>query len=167
MDVLDFAMQMELDGKAHYERLEEMTPVAGLKKVFSILAADEEKHYEVMEELKKGIIVEMAASSALETAKNIFQSIRLEEGILADLKTKIDAYRYAIKIEADSISLYEGLLLKDSLNWNRSQVEQLVKVIEEEKNHYNVMENVHDLIATYENYLTWREFDKVRASGFF
>ncbi len=160
-------MQMELDGKAHYERLEEMTPVAGLKKVFSILAADEEKHYEVMEELKKGIIVEMAASSALETAKNIFQSIRLEEGILADLKTKIDAYRYAIKIEADSISLYEGLLLKDSLNWSRSQVEQLVKVIEEEKNHYNVMENVHDLIATYENYLTWREFDKVRASGFF
>jgi len=165
MNIIDFALQMELDGKAHYEKLGEKTPVPVLKNLFSILAADEEKHYEVMKEMRSGAIIQMAGSIALETAQNIFQTIRLDEGILSELRTKLDAYRYAIKIEADSIDLYEKILKSEEFKWNNAAVAQLFKIIDEEKKHYTVMENIHDFIAEYDHYLTWREFEKIKRSG--
>jgi len=165
MEIIEFAMQMELDGKAHYEQLREMTPVPGLKNLFLILAADEENHYEVMKEMGEGAIIQLAGSKALETAQNIFQTIRLDEGLLSELRTKLDAYRYAIKIEADSISLYEEILKNEEFKWNDAAVALLLKLVEEEKKHYTIMENIHDFIAKYDNYLTWQEFDTIRNRG--
>lgn len=162
MNVLDFAMQMELDGKAHYEHLEQETPVAGLKKIFSILAADEQKHYDVADAMKSGVTPEMADSTALADAKNIFQTLKIEESLLDELKTKLDGYRYAMKIEADSIQLYEDIARKESAASNQAVVPLLLKIIEEEKKHYNIVENIHDLIAEYENFLVWYEFSAIR-----
>lgn len=164
MNVLDFAMQMELDGKAHYEGLERDTPVAGLKKIFSILAADEQKHYDVVAAMKTGVTPEMADSTALEDAKHIFQTLKIEESLLDELKTKLDVYRYAMKIEADSIQLYEDVARREKTGGNPAVVPLLVKIIEEEKKHYNIVENIHDLIAEYENFLVWHEFSAVRKS---
>ena len=165
MDLVDFAMQMELDGKAHYEKLEQMTPVPGLKKIFSILAADEDKHFDVMKGMREGIILEMAGSIALDAAKNVFQTVRLDETLVASMKTNLDAYRYAIKLEVDSIDNYEEMLKKDATKWRPAEVALLLKIIEEEQKHYNIMENIHDLIAEHDHYLTWREFDKIRNRG--
>jgi rubrerythrin len=118
-----------------------------------------------MKGMKWGVIIELAGSTALEAAKNIFQTMRIEESILADLKTKLDAYRYVIEIEADSIELYEDMLKNTDMNWSPAAVALLLKIIEEEKKHYNIMENLHDLIAEYDHLLVWREFDKVRSRG--
>ena len=46
MNVFDFAIKMELDGKAFYEKLAKGTNIAGLQTIFSRLAADEQKHRE-------------------------------------------------------------------------------------------------------------------------
>ena len=165
MDLVDFAMQMELDGKAHYEKLEQMTPVPGLKKIFSILAADEDNHFDVMKGMREGVVLEMAGSIALETAKNVFQTVRLDETLVASMKTNLDAYRYAIKLEMDSIDNYEEMLKKDATKWRPAEVALLLKIIEEEQKHYNIMENIHDLIAEHDHYLTWRDFDKIRNRG--
>jgi rubrerythrin len=165
MDIIDFAMQMELDGKAHYEKLAAMTPVPGLKQILSILAIDEQDHYEVMKGMKTGILTAFASSTALETAQNIFPSIRIDEQLLAELRTKIDAYRYAIQIEADSIALYEDMLKKGEVTTTPAAVALLMKVIDEEQKHYNIVENIHDLIAEYDHFLAWRDFDKVRKRG--
>ena len=162
MNVLDFAMQMELDGKAHYESLEQDTPVPGLRKIFSILAADEQKHYDVVDAMKSGVTPEMADSTALEEAKNIFQTLEIEESVLDELKTKLDGYRYAMKIEADSIRLYEDIAEKERTGGNPSSIQLLLKIIEEEKKHYNLVENIHDLIAEYEDFLVWHEFGAIK-----
>ena len=45
MNVYDFALKMELDGKAYYQQLAGKTSLAGLKNIFLQLAADEQKHY--------------------------------------------------------------------------------------------------------------------------
>lgn len=39
MDLYQFAMKMEVDGKAFYEKMAAETPHRGLKSVFSMLAA--------------------------------------------------------------------------------------------------------------------------------
>jgi rubrerythrin len=161
MNVFDFAMQMELDGKRHYEKLVEETPIIGLKKIFSILAADEQKHYDVVEAMKSGVTPEMADSTALEHAKNIFQTLQIDESLLTALKTKLDAYRHAMKIEADSIKLYEDIARKESTESSPAAVPLLLRIIEEEKKHYNIMENIHDLIAGYEKLVPGNEFDRI------
>ncbi|MCM2356671.1 MAG: ferritin family protein [Geobacteraceae bacterium] len=164
MNILEFAKQMELDGKAHYEKLERETPVVGLKKIFSILAADEMKHYAVVDAMASGVMMEMTDSTALENAKNIFQTMQIDEGLLAEMKTKLDGYRHAMKIEADSVRLYEDIVRKESQYGSPALVSLLERIIEEEKKHYNIVENIHYLIARYENFVSWHEFDRIRES---
>lgn len=44
---MNFAIKMEMDGKIHYEALAGKCQIHGLRKIFSRLAADEQKHYEI------------------------------------------------------------------------------------------------------------------------
>ena len=54
MNVFDFALKMEVDGKAYYEKLAKKTDQPGLKTIFTRLAEDEQKHYDIFQELKAG-----------------------------------------------------------------------------------------------------------------
>lgn len=162
MNIFDFSMQMELDGKAHYEKLEAETPIVGLQKIFSILAADEQKHYDVVYDMKLGVVREMADSTALEQAKNIFQLLQIDESLLEKLRTKLDAYQRAMQIEADSIRLYGDIARQESEKGNEVVVPLVLKIIEEEKKHYNIVENIHDLIAASERMIPWHEFDRIK-----
>ena len=84
MNVFDFAMQMELDGKSHYEKLAAATSVMGLHNIFIILASDEQKHYDTIEAMKAGGRGAMASSIVLDEAKNVFRGLLKTRGKLAD-----------------------------------------------------------------------------------
>jgi rubrerythrin len=159
MNVFDFAMQMEKDGKEHYEKLAAGTPIAGLKKIFGMLAADEQKHFETIQAMKTGGHDPMAASTALDEAKNVFQGLMNEKTLLGGLRKDLDGYRYAMKIEADSVKLYEDMAKKE----NRPDIVQLLhKISDEEKKHYNIMENLYDFVLAPQNFLAWGEFSNLK-----
>jgi rubrerythrin len=159
MNVFDFAMQMEMDGKAHYEKLAAGTPIAGLKKIFNMLAADEQKHFETIEAMKGGGYDAMSGSTALDEAKNVFQGLMNDRELLGGLKKDLDGYRYAMKIEADSVKLYEDM----AKNENRADIVQLLlRIADEEKKHYNIMENLYDFVLAPQNFLAWGEFSNLK-----
>jgi rubrerythrin len=159
MNVFDFAMQMEMDGKAHYEKLAEGTPIVGLKKIFGMLAADEQKHFETIEAMKSGSNDSMAGSTALDEARNVFQRLMNDRAPLGGLKKDLDGFRHAMKIEADSVKLYEDLAKKE----NRENIAQLLlKIANEEKKHYNIMENLYDFVLAPDNFLAWGEFSNLK-----
>ena len=159
MNVFDFAMQMEMDGKAHYEKLAAGTPIAGLKKIFGMLAADEQKHFETIEAMKSGGNDAMAGSIALDEAKNVFKGLMNDRTLPGVLKKDLDGYRYAMKIEADSVKLYEDMAKKE----NRADIVQLLlKIANEEKTHYNIMENLYDFVLAPQNFLAWGEFSNLK-----
>lgn len=159
MNVFDFAMQMEMDGKAHYEKLEAGTSVVGLKKIFAMLAADEQKHFETIQAMKSGGNDSMAGSAVLDEARNVFQGLMNESTLLGGLKKDLDGYRYAMKIEADSVKLYEDMAKKE----NRENIVQLLlKIANEEKKHYNIMENLYDFVLAPQNFLAWGEFSNLK-----
>lgn len=162
MKLLDFAMQMELDGKAYYERLENETPDAGLRKIFSILAADEDKHYQTLHDLRSGVGREMSDSNALEEAKSIFKAMRIEDTVIDKLREKKDIYLHAMQMEVDSIRIYEDIVGEESKSGDPLAVSVIKKIIDEEKKHYNSMENIHDLIAANERMIPWRDFQGIR-----
>src|SRR5512134_3072820 len=108
MNVFDFAMQMEVDGKAYYEKLAGQASLPGLRAIFARLAADEQKHFEIFRALRSGDRVPvMQDSTALADARNIFAELPKGEEGAAGGKDDLEAYQHAMKLEADSFRLYE------------------------------------------------------------
>jgi trimethylamine--corrinoid protein Co-methyltransferase len=155
----DFAMNMELDGKAYYEKLAAETTVGGLKSIFTSLAADEQKHYEIILAIKAGSKFKMADSAVLEKAKNLFEEIIADRNNVVSLKKSLDGYQYARKIEADSVKLYEDMAKKEE---NPEIVQLLLKIANEEKKHFNVLDNLYDYILAPQNFLVWGEFSNLK-----
>jgi len=159
MNVFDFAMQMEIDGKAHYEKLAAGSSIPGLKNIFLMLAADEQKHYEMIQAMKVGDYGAMPGSTVLDEAKNVFQGIMNDKTLLGGLRKDLDGYRYAMKVEADSVKLYEDVAKKEN---SVEMVQLLLKIANEEKKHYNIMENLYDFVLAPQNYLAWGEFSNLK-----
>ena len=159
MNVFDFAMQMELDGKSHYEKLAAATSVMGLHNIFIILASDEQKHYDTIEAMKAGGRGAMASSIVLDEAKNVFQGLIKDKGQVGGLRKDLEGYRYALKVESDSVKLYEDMAKKED---TIEIVQLLLKIANEEKKHYNIMENLYDFVLAPQNYLAWGEFSNLK-----
>jgi len=159
MNVFDFAMKMELDGKAYYEKFASETTIVGLKAVFTMLAADEQKHYDLVLAMKKGTRGVMTDSTVLEKAKNVFQELMADKFLAGGLHKSLDGYKYAMRVEADSVRLYVDMAEKEK---NEETARLLLRIAEEEKKHYSIMENLYDYTLAPQNYLAWGEFSNLK-----
>jgi len=159
MNIFDFAMKMELDGKAYYEMLAAETADGGLKSIFTTLAADEQKHYDIILAIKSGTDLIMADSTAVENAKNIFENLMADKTIVGILKKSLDGYQHARKLEADSVKLYEDMAKKED---NPETVQLLLRIANEEKKHFNILDNLYDYVLAPQNYLAWGEFSNLK-----
>lgn len=155
MNLFEFAMKMELDGKSYYEKLAAETAIEGLKTILIMLAADEQKHYEIIRDLQMSVPGAMPDSTVLEKAKNIFEGVRADKTIVDGMKKEVDGYFHAMKIEADSVRLYEDMAKKEN---NPETVTLLLRIANEEKKHYNIMQNLYEFGLKPEYYLEWVEF---------
>jgi rubrerythrin len=159
MNIFDFAMKMELDGKAYYEKLAAEAAVAGLKTIFVRLAADEQKHYDTIQDLKSGTFGAMADSTVLEEAKNLCADLTGDKNIVGSLKISLDGYEHARNIEAYSVRFYEDAAGKES---NPETARLLLRIADEEKKHYNIMDNLYDFTLAPQNFLAWGEFSNLK-----
>jgi rubrerythrin len=159
MNIFDFAMKMELDGKAYYEKLAAETTVVGLKSIFTALAGDEQKHYDVIQATKTGASRIMADSTVLEKAKNLFEELTADKNIVGSLNKSLDGYQHARKIEADSVKFYEDMAKKED---NPETVQLLLRIANEEKKHFNIMDNLSDFTLAPQNFLAWAEFSNLK-----
>jgi rubrerythrin len=159
MNVFDFAMKMELQGKACYENLAASTKVPGLKTIFTGLAADEQKHYEIFRGLKEGKEWTMTDSRMLEQARSVFRDMLADKEHLVELHEDLDAYKVGLKIEADSVKLYEDMAKKEK---DPETVQLYLKIANEEKKHYNIVDNICDFVMRPKYYLEWREFSNLQ-----
>ena len=159
MSVFDYAMKMEIDGKAYYEKLARQTSLAGLRTIFTRLAEDEQKHYEIFRALQAGSKAPaMPESTALAEARNIFAEWLKDAGSAAGSEDDLAAYRQAMKLEADSFRLYEDAAAKEAVPGVRSL---LLKIAGEEHKHFNILENIFHFVNAPNQYLAWGEFSNL------
>ncbi len=92
MNVFDFAMEIEKAGKVHYEKLAAEASTKEFKNLFSMLAAAEQVHYDVLQAMKNGKDAVKAESTILEKAKNIFQGLLTEKNDRGDFQADPDGY---------------------------------------------------------------------------
>src|SRR4051812_12591186 len=159
MNVYDFAMKMELDGKAYYEKMAQGSRYPSLKTIFGMLAEEEQKHYDLFAALKAGASPGVAESVVLDKTKSIFNDIIAEKEyekhatVMNDVE--IEAYQQAMTIEDESVRFYTGAASKEQ---DPGVKEILLKVAREEQKHYNIVENIHDFVLRPHYFLQWREF---------
>lgn len=159
MNVFDFAMKMEQDGKAYYLTLAEQTSHPGLKTIFTRLAEDEQKHYETFRRLREGTDTpSMEESSAIEEAKNVFEDMPAGAIAVQEMKGSIAGYDHAMDLESESFKFYERAAREER---NPQTKELLTRIAVEERKHYNILENIYSFINAPNQSLDWAEFSNL------
>ena len=154
MDIYEYAMKMEKDGEDYYRRLAEETENKGLKTIFTMLAEEELKHYNAIKEMKTGK-PQMADTTILTDSKNIFSQIQ-KDGDKIDLDIKqTEVYKKAQDIEKKSEDFYRE---KANEAEDEYQRELFLKLAEEEKKHYFLLENIIQFVSRPEIWLENAEF---------
>jgi len=141
-DAIKTAIQMEKDGYSFYQKAAAQTSSDMGKTVFKSLAADELLHLEVFqkffdEQVGKEEWNTLVSSSAKYNDIPIFpKDLKQVEGANPDTN-EIDALRMAMESEQRAIEWYS----KIRENITDNQVHEILdEIINQEKNHYNILE---------------------------
>jgi rubrerythrin len=141
MDIYEYAMEMERDGENFYRELAAKTPNKGLATVLSMLADAEVKHRKLFENMKRNDRVHVAETPILDDVKNIFIQMREKKQTEANV-SEIELYRKAQEIERKTRDFYT----EKSREVDASQKEIFLKIADEEKRHYLVLEKIIDFV---------------------
>ncbi|MDR3580488.1 MAG: ferritin family protein [Oryzomonas sp.] len=159
MYVINFALEMEKVGKEYFEKLAEETSVTGVKNIFKMLAVEQQKLYDIFKAIERNENATLFVDShALERAINIFAQI-FNEASKGILKNDLDAYEYAMKIEADIVKFFENMA---QLETNQDAKTLLREIADEEKKLYNSIEDIHDFVAAPKWNLESTEFSNLK-----
>lgn len=164
MNIYDFAMQMEKDGENYYRHLAEASTTPGLVKIFTLLADEEAKHFNIIKEMssnEQGSL--LAETKILDNVKNIFVGMKEEKEDLHIDSTKASSeYRKACAIEEKSNAFY---LEKAELVEDEQSRKIFLRLAKEEANHLRIMENIVEFVTRPEpgNWLEnaeWHHLDE-------
>ncbi|SRR6266571_2914036 len=159
MNVFDFALKMEEDGRAYYQKLAAEATVSEFKTIFAMLADAEQEHHDAIAAMKKGVPAEQVNSKVLEKAKNVFQELLGRKQTLTSLKRDPDGFKNAIRIAEEGIKLYEEMAGKET---NPVAVKVLLILAAEERKHLEIMENIYDFVEAPHTFLAWGEFSNLK-----
>lgn len=155
MKTLDFAINMELDGEQYYKKQAEINRENNLYSVCMMLANDEAHHAQILTSMKERRSVELPDSDTLQKAKNVFSGIGDIEMALKPIPSQLDFYRLASEKETQSITLYQEMLSKAE---DKQDVEVFEYLIGQEKQHFEVLDELADLLRHAEEWVESAEF---------
>jgi rubrerythrin len=154
MDIFEYAMKMELDGKNFYEEHAAKTDAEELKKILLELAGDEQKHYQLFKAMRDGLPAEYDEASKTEilnATKNVFETFKESHQDFSFPPEARDIWLKAREIEKKSEEFYRQ---KAEETQDEKQKHILGKIAEEEHRHWVAIENV---IQFMERPRTWLE----------
>ncbi len=154
MDIFEYAMQMEKDGEAYYRQLAEQTNNNGLKTVFSMLADEEVKHYDVVKQMKTQS-PQMEQTQVLTNAKNIFVQMKESDDTFDFDARQVELYKKAQDIEKKSQDFYSE---KASEVTQEDQKETFQQLAAEEEKHYLLLDNIIQFVSRPDTWLENAEF---------
>ncbi len=144
MDIIEFAMKMETDGKAFYEKQAEQTSDAELKKILLELAEEEGRHYEYFRRLKDDPDdlsggEALTGSQTLVNVKNLFEVLAQKTDQKPFGDDVVSAWREARTTEEKSEAFYKE---KAELEPDPKKKKLLLKIAKEENNHMQMIDGV-------------------------
>jgi rubrerythrin len=154
MNIFEFAMEKEKYSEDYYRRLAGKSNNKGLETVFNMLADEEAKHYKIVSDMKEDIAPDLAETTVLSDAKDVFAKMRESVQNFNLDASQTELYRKALKIEKQSRDFY----LEKADEVEKTQKEIFLKLADEEKKHYFLLENIIDFVSRPKTWLENAEF---------
>lgn len=155
MNVYEYAMKVEKEGEAYYREMSAKSPNAGLKKIFSMLADEEVKHYNVFKSMLKKSDLDLENLNLLTDTKTIFQTLQEEKDNVKFDADQINYYKDAITREENSHNFYVEKA-KDLEDETEKKI--FIQIAEEEVKHKEVLEEIVSFLEEPENWVASAEF---------
>ncbi len=164
MSVIEFAMQMELDGRDFYLRSAENVSQPELKEILKYLADEENRHYNFFKRLHDGQTAaaeeELDARTPLRETKNVFVKLSEEgkEKEFGDGARKV--WLEAMSIEEKSVDLYTTEADKET---DADRKALLNRIAAEEQNHVYLIDNVLSFMTDPGEFIESQKFAKFKS----
>ena len=161
MNIFEYAMKMESDGREYYLANADKTSVPALKKIWIDLADDELKHYNIFKAMRDGLTPEYKEAEKthiLKTVKNVFEELKTkDEEYSFDDEVK-KAWEHARDIEKEAEDFY-----RDKANEldSDAQKELLNRIADEEHRHWVTMNNVLQFLDRPKHWLEDAEWSNL------
>jgi rubrerythrin len=157
MNVYKYAMTMEKDGEKYYRDLSKKTDNTGLQNILKMLANEEIKHYQFLEQMSKNDLnTEFAETHILENVKNIFTDMREDMLKFHSSAIQTELYQKACDMEEESYNFY---VEKSKIAENSTQKEIFLKLADMEKKHMILMENLVEFVSRPQTWIENAEFN--------
>ncbi len=157
MNIYKYAMKMEKDGENYYRELANKTEDIGLQNILKMLADEEVRHYNIIEQMMKSkASAELAETGILKKVKNIFIKIKGKNLVFNFDLPQINFYRKAQEIEEKSYKFYIEISDKVEIE---SQRKLFLKLAGEEKKHMFLLENLVEFVSRPETWIENAEFN--------
>lgn len=155
MNIFEYAVNLELDAQRYYLRQAEINEGNSIKAIFQMLAKDEEHHAEIIRKHIDEKYYELKSNNTLSESKSIFSEIEDYKNEIRLIPSQLDAYRVALDMEKNSMELYDNYLSNSSILKEREILKYLV---EQEKEHYSIINELITLVSRPENWVEAAEF---------
>jgi len=155
MDIFEFAMEKERLAEQHYRALGERVDHTGLKSILLMLADEEAKHFQTVQQMKTDASLPVTETSVLQNAKDVFEKMQRGADTFSFDTSEVDLYRKACDIEAESKRYY---LEKAQEVDDAGQKKVFLQLAEEENKHLVLVQGLCDFVAKPETFLENAEF---------
>lgn len=155
MNDFKFAIEMENDGENYYREQAEINKDNGLYTVCLKLAEDEKNHARILTDMMNQLPVKLMESETLSNVENIFKGIDDIKVEGKNIPSQLDFYRIACEKEQQSIDLYTKYL---SVAEGFAEKELFEFLIKQEKYHYEVLDNIVELLKRADEWVENAEF---------
>jgi len=164
MNIIEFAMQMERDGQAFYEKAAADAPQPDMKEIFLYLAKEEERHFAFFKSMHEGDAqkaIKVLGSNTMTKTKNVFVHLIEENGNTTFGDDVRKAWTEALKIEEKAVKLYTKEADKEK---DPERKELLQRIAEEERSHVYLIDNMLSFMSdpqtfaesqNYKNFKSW------------
>lgn len=157
MDVFEFAMKIELEGKAWYEKQAETTQNPRLRSILLEMAQDEQEHYELFKRMKDegGFSGGTPSSDVLDKVKVFFEEMSIEEAN-AFPSAEVEAWKQLRDNEGNAEKFYREKAAEATDEKTRAALEQIA---DEEHKHFQLIENMISFLTEPQGWLEnaeWR-----------
>lgn len=139
MNVYEYAMKVEKEGESYYREMASAANNPGLKRIFTMLAEEEVKHFNVFKGMMKKEDLDIEKLDLITDTKTIFQTLAEEKDNVNFDREQIQFYKDAIAREENSKNFYaeKAALLEDE-----TEKAIFLKIADEEVKHKRVLEEI-------------------------
>jgi len=155
MNVLGYAISLEMEGNKYYLNQAEINNNNGLHKIFLMMAQDEKNHEKILRNKIIESPYKLILTDTLPNYKNIFNEIGNFKSKLREIPWQLKLYKMALDKEKKSIDLYTDML-SDALEADEKELFEYL--IQQEKQHYKILDNLIMSLSDPEEFVERAEF---------